>query len=268
MEDETRKLPPGWVRTFDPTTNHQFFVDTTKDPPRSIWHHPYDDEEYLATLSSEERERLEQESMERLKNPSQKDIIAAHSEDEDSHIAGSSTIPTELPPRPEHGKGKAPAKASFGRRFKDKVTGMTHEQRVEERRRIAEQERLEYETHVRIRQAMAQAAQTGQPVHLGKDSTGRDVYVEPPYSGPYPGPYNGGAYGRPGYGNGYPGSGYPGSVGYNPYGGATSYTTPTARYIRPTTAYNRPGGSGLGGAGPGLALGAGLGLLLGTSLLI
>lgn len=59
MEDEARALPKGWVRSYDPETSHQFFVDTTADPPRSIWTHPYDDEEYLRTLSTEERERNE-----------------------------------------------------------------------------------------------------------------------------------------------------------------------------------------------------------------
>lgn len=36
MEDENRDLPTGWVRTYDPKNSHQFFVDTTSNPPRSI----------------------------------------------------------------------------------------------------------------------------------------------------------------------------------------------------------------------------------------
>jgi len=250
MEDEGRKLPAGWVRTLDPETQHQFFVDTTKDPPRSIWHHPYDDDEYLATLSSEERERLEHESMDRKKNPTHEDIIAAHSEDDEApHYTAA---PAELPPRPA-GKGKAPEERTFGRRFKDKVTGMTHEQRVAERQRQAQHERELWETHRRIRQAMAQAAQTGQPVHVGRDSTGRDVYVEPPYGG--------------GFNTRYPPGMTPGArYNYDPYG-MGSYTTPNARYIRPAGPYGRPTGSGFGGAGLPLAAGAGLGLLLGGALL-
>src|SRR4051794_21811217 len=59
MEDESRPLPPGWVRQYDPTQGHQFFVDTTKDPPRSIWHHPYDDDIYMNGLSSEERAKVQ-----------------------------------------------------------------------------------------------------------------------------------------------------------------------------------------------------------------
>ena len=46
MEDESRPLPPGWVRLYDAKQSHQFFVDTNSEPPRSIWHHPYDDEKY------------------------------------------------------------------------------------------------------------------------------------------------------------------------------------------------------------------------------
>jgi hypothetical protein len=253
MEDEGRKLPAGWVRSLDPETHHQFFVDTTKDPPRSIWHHPYDDEEYLATLPTEERERLEQESMERRKNPSRDDIIAAHSDDDE--VPHYTAAPAELPPRPA-GKGKARDQRTFGRRFKDKVTGMTHEQRAAERQRQAQYERELWETHLRIRQAMTQAAQTGQPVHVGKDSTGRDVYVEPPYGG--------------GFNTRYPGMNQGARYNYDPYG-MGSYTTPNARYIRPAGPYGRPAGSGYGGAGlplvAGAGLGAGLGLLLGGALL-
>jgi hypothetical protein len=249
MEDEGRKLPPGWVRSYDPETHHQFFVDTTKDPPTSIWHHPYDDEAFLSTLSSEERERLEHESMQRKQNPTKEEVIAAHSEDEEApHYTGA---PAELPPRPP-GKGKAPEQKSFGRRFKDKMTGMTHEQRVQERQRQAAHERELWETHQRIRQAMAQAAHTGQPVHVGKDSTGRDVYVEPPYGG--------------GFNNRYPGMNPGMRYNYDPYG-MGSYTTPNARFIRPAGPYGRPVGSGFGGAGLPIAAGAGLGLLLGGALL-
>ncbi|EME40137.1 hypothetical protein DOTSEDRAFT_74839 [Dothistroma septosporum NZE10] len=265
MEDEQRPLPNGWVRTYDPSSEHQFFVDTTKDPPRSVWHHPYDDDEYLATLPAEERERIEQESMTGMlgngNHASKEHMIHAHSDDEDDHqhaAAGSSAAESsaQLPPRPE-GKGKQ-SERSFGRKLKDKVTGMTHEQREVERKRRAEEERRMYEQHLRMRQAMTKAMQTGQPQLLGKDRDGKDVYVEPPAQGGY---YGGG------YGNGY---------GYNPYQQPPGvYTTPNARYIRPQDPYARPGygyggGYGRGGMGYGapLALGGGLlgGLLLGDLL--
>ncbi|WVO14535.1 hypothetical protein L204_102170 [Cryptococcus depauperatus] len=48
MVDEQRDLPEGWVRCFDPKTQHHFYVDEATK--RSIWIHPYDDPEYLRTL--------------------------------------------------------------------------------------------------------------------------------------------------------------------------------------------------------------------------
>ena len=247
MEDELRPLPPGWVRTFDAQHEHQFFVDTTKDPPRSTWVHPYDDDEFLSTLSSAERERIEEESMNRGHPPTKADVMAAHTDEEDDPTSPISA-PGELPPRPDKGKGKD---RSFGRKFKDKLTGMTHEQREEERRKRAEQERKIYEQHQKFRRAMVEAQQTGQPQFVGQDRDGKDVYVEPP--APPASPY--------GYGGGY---------GVNPYRGGV-YSTPNARYIRPPNPYSRPVGYGYGG-GYGMPLGLGIGggllggLLIGDAL--
>lgn len=127
---------------------------------------------------------------------------------------------------------------------------MTHEQREEERRSRAQREQEMYERHMRIRQAMARAQQTGQPQFVGKDSDGKDVYIEPPmYQAPY---------------GGYPGRGY----GVDPYRGGI-YTTPDARYIRPPNPYMRQRGYGYGGGyGLPLMLGGGLlgGLLIGDAL--
>jgi len=258
MEDEGRKLPPGWVRTFDPESHHQFFVDTTKDPPKSIWHHPYDDDDFLATLSSEERERLEEEGTP-YRTQSHKDhMISAHSEDDDddaSHPTAGSSSSAELPPRPQQGKGKAPQERSFGRKLKDKMTGMTHEERVAERKKRDEAERRMYEQHQKIRQAMIEAARTGKAVKVGVDNTGREVWVEAPSTN-----------------NRFAGTYGPGAYAYDPYGSMGMYTTPNGRYLRPQQPYGRPvygsgygyggpfGGGGMGFAGPGLALGAGAGL--------
>lgn len=260
-----RPLPEGWVRTYDPSSDHQFFVNTKVDPPRSIWHHPYDDEEYLSTLPAAEREHIEQDSMNRGKHhPSKEDMIGAHSdEDEDERQASSSyAANAELPPREGKGKGKQ----SFGRKLKDKVTGMTHEQRVEERRKRAEAEQKAYQQHLAARRAMQRAMETGQPQLLGKDRDGKDVYIEPP--APVQ-PYGGGMYG--GFGGRLGGGMYENSYRHNPYGGDGIYTTPNARYIRPQGPYGRPYGSGYGG-GYGLPIAAGLGggllggLLLGDLL--
>ena len=242
MEDEQRPLPTGWVRTYDPEHHHQFFVDTTKDPPRSIWVHPYDDDEYLSTLTSEQRERIEEESLGRGHPPSKEDIMASHTDDEEDYhtpTSPSGHSGGELPPRPTAGKGKGRDDRSFGRKFKDKVTGMTHEERENQRRIRAEEERKLYEQHQRFRRAMVEAQRTGQPQFVGKDRDGKDIYVEPP--APPQGPY------------GYGGGGY----GYNPYRSGV-YSTPNARYIRPPNPYSRPAGYGYGG-GYGMPLGLGIG---------
>lgn len=242
MEDESRELPSGWVRQYDSQSHHQFFVDTKSDPPRSIWHHPYDDETYLSTLSSAERERVK-----RLHHPmpNHADIEAESSADDEHH---------------GHNAGKGEEHLSgtkkFGRKIKDKLTGSTHEQREAARRKREEEERKMYAQHQHIRRQMSLAAETGQPQLLGKDRDGKDVYIEPP-SDPY-----GGGYGR-GFGGYSGGRGY----GYNPYGSQGVYETPNARYIRPQQPYGRPYGYGYGG-GYGLPLGLGLGggLLLGGLL--
>lgn len=40
-------LPSGWIEQFDNDANHPFWVDTNAKPARSIWTHPYEDEEYV-----------------------------------------------------------------------------------------------------------------------------------------------------------------------------------------------------------------------------
>lgn len=256
MEDESRPVPEGWVRQYDPKHGHQYFVDTKTSPPRSIWHHPFDDDQYLSTLSSEERERIQ----DMYRTPTHADIEAEDTDDEDHYdprkplhgappgaAAGSS-----LPPRPAE-------KPTLGRKMKDKLTGSTHQDREMRRRQRAEQERKMYEQHQAFRIAMARAMETGEPQLMGKDHNGQNVYIEPP-QGP----------------GGRQMAGYPG-VGvnhrsYSPYA-AGVYADPNARFYRPQSAYGRPYGMGYGG-GYGMPLAGGLmggmlmGGLLGGALLI
>ncbi|KAL6707857.1 hypothetical protein ACN47E_003757 [Coniothyrium glycines] len=218
MEDELRELPPGWVRSFDPETSHQFFVDTRSNPPRSIWVHPYDDEQYLSTLSPEDRKRHT-----RIHRTMTLDDVAAEDSD----------VEDELPPRPKASAGETQPTGihKFSRKLKDKLTGQTHEDRERARAHRAEQERQAYIAHMKARQAMIRAMETGEPQFLWKDRQGRDVYIEPPH----------GAYGPRG------------AYGYNPY---ERYHNPNARYMRPVTPYGRPHGYGYGG-GAGLPIAAG-----------
>ncbi|KAI4237094.1 MAG: hypothetical protein LQ352_007960, partial [Teloschistes flavicans] len=186
MEDEGRPLPTGWVRQYDSEHHHQFFVDTTKDPPRSIWHHPYDDDEYMNTLTPNERQKIRNT----LRVPNQSDI-AAESSDEDGgdhhpSPASHSTTPSATNPSTSSSSTTAqkpqapPPKQSFGRKMKDKLTQTTHEQREQQRRHRAIAEQQAYDRHRQLRQAMVTAMNTGQPQYIGKDRDGRDLYIEPP----------------------------------------------------------------------------------------
>lgn len=238
MEDEGRPLPAGWIRQYDPSSKHQFFVDTNVEPPRSIWHHPHDDEQYLNSLSAEERQRIQSLK----KTPSKADMEAMSSDDESGHPHGRAPPPT-APSHPPSGLTK------FGRKMKDKLTGTTHEQRVAYRRQREEEERQAYLRHLKYREAMTRAIETGQPQLIGKDKDGKNVYIEPPNGANLP----------------------PGGYGYNPYAqGPYNYAPPNSRYIRPDYPYRRPYGGGYGGGyGSPLLLGGGLlgGLLLGDALL-
>ncbi|KAL2413204.1 hypothetical protein ABEF95_003009 [Exophiala dermatitidis] len=240
MEDLQRPLPDGWVRSYDPKENHQFFVNTKENPPKSYWEHPLDIPDVVQKLSTEERERLQEEE-DRLRK--QFPHSADHSEDE-GH-AGKST----LPPRPSASKPqqKAEREKTFGEKLKDKVTGTTHEERVRERARREEEERQYYEAHMKLRQAMQKAEMTGQPQFFARDRDGKAIYIEPP---------GGVGYGYAGYGAG----GY----GINPYAQGPYYANPNVRVIRPGYPYNRPYGPNSGG-GIGLPIMGGLlgGMMLG-----
>ncbi|KAK5659898.1 hypothetical protein OQA88_13361 [Cercophora sp. LCS_1] len=144
MEDELRPLPPGWIRSYDPQTHHQFFVDTTTHPPRSIWHHPLDD----PSITSQ----THQPSQLRASTPD----MASEPTDSDS-----------------------PAKHTLGRKIKDHITGTTHEQRVAERKRREEHEKEVYRQHLAFRKAFGEGMVSGEPALLGRDENEQEVFLEP-----------------------------------------------------------------------------------------
>ncbi|KAK8112669.1 hypothetical protein PG984_013195 [Apiospora sp. TS-2023a] len=271
IEDESRPLPDGWVRTFDPENHHQFFVDIRADPPRSIWHHPYDDEQYLNSLPVQERERLGGLT----RHPSKEDIAAETTDEEegDSHHANAASRGES-----SHQPQQASKPRSFGRKMKDKITGTTHEERNAERSRRQQREQDLYKQHELFRRGLAAAIQTNKPQLLGQDDDGMDVYLEPPdaqfpgvtsvrqlspslqevfYAPDAPGvpkgarhirpesysSYRGGGMSGGGMMGGGMGGGYPGGMGGG-FGGGGMGRSP---YGRPFGPYNRPMGMGYGG---------------------
>lgn len=246
IEDESRPLPEGWVRSFDPQNLHQFFVDTKVDPPRAVWHHPYDDEEYMNSVSPEERARIRG----LVRHPTDHDIAAETSDEEgdsqEHHRLGGRGPDV---PATSASPGQASKQRSLGRKLKDKITGTTHQERAMERQQREQKERDMYKQHQVFRRGLAAAIETNQPQLLGQDDAGTDVYLEPPGSrypnvlriermSPSlqeifykpPGPLN-----RPAR-HLRPDPIYPG--GYGPY---------SRPYGRPYGAYNRPYGYGYGG---------------------
>lgn len=242
MEDEGRPLPQGWVRQYDPEYHHQFFVDTTRDPPRSIWHHPYDDDEYMSTLDPKERQRIQGS----LRVPSRDDIAAESSDEDHDERPPSRTGATHAPASTSSSQQPSGGASKLGRKLKDKLTNTTHEQREEQRRQRAIAEQEAYEQHRKLRAAMVEAMRSGQPQLVGKDRNGKDVYIEPPPTA---------SMGLGGYGR-----------GYNPYSHGI-YGNPNARFLRPANPYQRPYGRGYGG-GYGLPLAGGLmgGMLMGSMM--
>lgn len=287
MEDEGRPLPLGWIRQFDAKESHQYFVDTNVTPARSIWHHPYDDDQYLSTLTSEERESLQSTSS--MMKPSKADMAADSSADESDsghHPSkppppsasatatgpSSSSFPHDLPDRP-NGPATPPHSETgglnkLGRKVKDALTASTHEERERQRAGRARDEQEAYARYRHLRAAMTQAAQTGQPQLLGQNAAGQDVYMEPPRTDGYgdlvyPG---GGGYGASAGGGAAAGGSY---QAYNPYTQGP-YANPDNRFVaypRPNYAYGRPYGYGYGG-GMGMPLMGGMlgGMMLGGVL--
>jgi hypothetical protein len=135
------------------TLSLRFFVDTNANPPRSIWVHPYDDPQFLETLTPEERKKHS-----RLHRTMTLEDLAAESSDDEAgdnghghhkHTAAGSAA---LPARPKDDGPKGIHK--FGRKMKDKITASSHEDRERQRRQREEQERRAYEMHMHARQAM------------------------------------------------------------------------------------------------------------------
>ena len=174
MEDELRPLPHGWVREFDPETQHQFFVDTMSSPHRSIWHHPYDDDTYLDCLPPPEREAIRTSHSGPLRRPSTEDIAAELTDSDSESDAGSSHSHKDTK---TSSKG---TKLSLGRKLKDHLTGTTHEERTAERARRAAAEREMYRQYRILRRAMFETMRSGRPQLIGRDENRVHVFLEPP----------------------------------------------------------------------------------------
>ncbi|GAA5837038.1 hypothetical protein JCM3766R1_006511 [Sporobolomyces carnicolor] len=228
MEDSFRELPPGWTREFDPTSQHFFYVDTKATPPRSIWVHPLDDEQFLnANPQYRERSRLYSppqgappaaaaapSSSNDSKHPDSKHHFFSSSSHHQQGGGGASSSSSTTATTTSGGKKKTKDDRTLGRKLKDKMTGSTHEERVAQRKRQKEEEMKAYQQYIMRRNELLKAQREGryQTVYAAPATPyGRPMYASPysRYGGGYGGGYYGGGYGygRPGYGMGGAGMG-------------------------------------------------------------
>lgn len=199
MEDELRPLPDRWVRTYDPATQHQFFVDTVSSPIRAIWHHPYDDDVYMSTLSQSERDAIASSFPNNPHaEPMESKDVAPNG---DAHATGASQCP---PYRPVQDYDPH---RSLGTKLKDTLKGHDRHhhpdgdstppnpsypgnanpseqklQRDKEHQQHSHEgeEREMHRQHLLLRRGMAAAMNTSTPQLLGRDQDGTNVYLEPP----------------------------------------------------------------------------------------
>jgi len=252
------ELPDGWVRQYDDQQKHPYWVDTKSKPPRAIWVHPYEDEQFL-DAHPEIRERLAK-TRETTPPPSTDELPPPYTPRRHSY-SGPSKSGSDMDPKSKSGKGstsnavagsssgagssragsskeaqmaEAKRRGFFGK-IKDKAIG-TKEEREEARRqeaiiqrRRAEQRRRAYEEMRRQEEEYRrQQAENARLYYQQQPQYGRSYYA-PPTGDPY---------------------------GYNNYGGYESY----GRYQHPQQS------SGFGGVGLPLLGGLAGGLILGDLL--
>ncbi|THV05979.1 hypothetical protein K435DRAFT_849432 [Dendrothele bispora CBS 962.96] len=186
---DERPLPKGWVKEWH-DSGHPYYIDTQSNPPRSIWIHPLDDEQYI---------REHPEAREKTKTrPASTKAPPAKSEDKDRRHSFSGT--------PSTSNATAPRKRGFFGKLKDKAIGTKEEREAEKQRMAMLQEQRRQQ---RLAQQAAFNQQYGQPQY---------GYGQPPgqygHGQPYgaPGPYGQQQFGY-GQGGRRPGGGMGGMGG-------------------------------------------------------
>jgi len=137
-----RPLPYGWISQVDQNSGHKFYVDTKATPPRSIWVHPLEDEQYL-------REHPEAREKARLA-----------ADDNQPQYSAPTTPPVGSPATSSSQRtgyaapaGSKPEKRGLFSKLKDATVG-TKEEREQEKRHKAEQKRQMLELRERRHQEM------------------------------------------------------------------------------------------------------------------
>ncbi|KAF7436666.1 hypothetical protein PC9H_003499 [Pleurotus ostreatus] len=186
-------LPEGWKKEYDPSTQRHFYVDTKATPPRSIWVHPHEDEQYL---------KEHPEKRDTLKPP------PPYEEESRRHSWNGNASSSQA--AASGSKTKDNDRGTFGK-FKDKLIG-TKEEREAKRK---EQEKLAAERRKQRQQLMAERNRLEQEYLAERMRQQRAMYNSfPPrgYQTVYtsPGPFTQQPFGYPQRRRGFGGGGFGG----------------------------------------------------------
>ncbi|KAL5495373.1 hypothetical protein ACEPAI_836 [Sanghuangporus weigelae] len=124
---EESPLPYGWIKEYHEQYQQHYYVDTKADPPRSIWVHPYEDEQFLRE-HPDVREKVGSKYGRPSGAPPPFDSRSSSYRNE---VAGPSASTSD--------RDKEKEKRSFFAKLKDKAIG-TKEER-EAQRRLEEEQR-------------------------------------------------------------------------------------------------------------------------------
>ncbi|KAG9016621.1 hypothetical protein FRB90_002782 [Tulasnella sp. 427] len=190
MEDESRALPDGWIRQFDPGNAHHFYVDTRANPPRSIWVHPLDDEQYrrehnLPPLSPRPPSSPKGGSPSRQGGDEKSKLPS-----DEKTKAGPAGSSSGAGPSTQKSKDKDHERGFFGK-MKDNMIGTKEEREERKRQKAEEDRRREREFLERRRILLQQQNQQQQQYYAMNGPLGRAGYQ---YGSAYPPPP--GMYGR------------------------------------------------------------------------
>ncbi|KAH7912584.1 hypothetical protein BJ138DRAFT_769532 [Hygrophoropsis aurantiaca] len=192
-------LPSGWRQEYDLDQDHPYWVDTTANPPRAIWVHPYEDEQFLSE-HPEIRKKIEKLGSASLDEPPPYERARRHSFSggEPSTSARKNSLAPSLhnPGTPLTDDSHEQRKRGMFGKLKDKAIG-TKEEREAHKKQKQEARVREEEEYQRKRMENLRARQE----YLQRGSHGYPGYGSAPMYGPPVGsPYGYGGYSQSGYG--------------------------------------------------------------------
>lgn len=208
-------LPYGWVKEYDPATEHPFYVDTKSNPPRSIWVHPYEDQQYLDE-HPEVREKvgnlMKQVETDRAREeltspnpttPVRRSSFSGRDNDDmrDGPSAGSAAVVDA---------NKSAKKRGFLSKMKDKAIGTREEREAYKRElaRVDAERRKQREEALRLQRAAWKKQQEEYARQQAQYAQQHPQYAQHPQYYQQAGPSYGYRYGPPAgvpYGYGQPG---------------------------------------------------------------